>query len=109
MKLRFVILFVLLPLFAQAQRPLVIKGATLVDGSGGPPILNSTVLVVGGRIALIGEGGTLAAPDSAEMVDGKGKTLIPGIINLHGHVGLTKGLAQAQLGVARELLALDVT
>ena len=101
MMFRLAILVLLLPLSGLAQRPLVIKGATLVDGSGGPPILNSTVLVVGGRIALIGEGGTLAAPDSAEMVDGKGKTLIPGIINLHGHVGLTKGLAQAQENYSR--------
>ena len=34
-------------------------------------------------------------------LDGKGKTLIPGIINLHGHVGLTKGLAQAQENYSR--------
>ena len=102
MKLCFAILSLLLPLLAEAQRPLVIKGVTMVDGSGGAPVLNATVLVVGGRIALIGEGGTLVPPESAEIVDGSGKTLVPGIINLHGHVGLTKGLVQAQENYTRE-------
>lgn len=91
----------LLPLIVAAQRPLVIENVTLVDGSGGPPTLNATVLVVNGRIALIGEGGTLQITDDRPIVDGTGKTLVPGIINLHGHVGLTKGLVQAQENYTR--------
>lgn len=91
----------LLPLIAVAQNPLVIKNVTLVDGSGGPPTLDATVLVVNGRIALIGEGGTLQITDGYPIVDGTGKTLVPGIINLHGHVGLTKGLVQAQENYSR--------
>ncbi len=87
---------------ALGQLPLVFRGVTLIDGGGGPPVLNATVLVAGDRIALIGEGGTLVVPDDAQIIDGQGKTLIPGIINLHGHVGLTKGLAQAQENYTRE-------
>lgn len=87
---------ILLPLLAFAQAPLVIKDVTLIDGSGGPPLFNATVVVIGERIALIGEGGTLEVSAGAEVLDGTGKTLIPGIINLHGHVGLTMGLSQAQ-------------
>lgn len=102
MRFRFGILLLVLPLIAVAQRPLVIKNVTLVDGSGGPPTLNATVLVVNGRIALIGEGGTLQMSGDSQVVDGNGKTLIPGIINLHGHVGLTKGLVQAQENYSRE-------
>lgn len=101
MRFRFGILLLVLPLIAVAQRPLVIKNVTLVDGSGGPPTLNATVLVVNGRIALIGEGGTLQISGDPQVVDGNGKTLIPGIINLHGHVGLTKGLVQAQENYSR--------
>ena len=93
--LRLAVLF-LLPVLAVAQGPLVIKNVTLIDGSGGPPLFNATVVVIGERIALIGEGGTLQISAGARIVDGTGKTLIPGIINMHGHVGLTKGLAQAQ-------------
>ena len=97
---RLAVLF-LLPVLAIAQGPLVIKNVTLIDGSGGPPTLNATVVVIGERIALIGEGGTLQISDGAEIIDGQGKTLIPGIINLHGHVGLTKGLVQAQKNYTR--------
>lgn len=102
MRLRFGTLLLLLPLIAAAQRPLVIENVTLVDGSGGPPTLNATLLVVDGRIALIGEGGTLQISGEPQVVDGRGKTLVPGIINLHGHVGLTKGLVQAQENYSRE-------
>ena len=92
----------LLPLIVAAQRPLVIENVTLVDGSGGPPTLNATVIVLGGRIALIGEGGAHQISGDPQVVDGQGKTLVPGIINLHGHVGLTKGLVQAQENYSQE-------
>ena len=92
----------LLPLVVAAQRPLVIENVTLVDGSGGPPTLNATVIVLGGRIAVIGEGGAYQISGDPWVIDGEGKTLIPGIINLHGHVGLTKGLAQSQENYSRE-------
>lgn len=92
----------LLPLIVAAQRPLVIENVTLVDGSGGPPTLNATVIALGGRIALIGEGGAHQISGDPQVVDGQGKTLVPGIINLHGHVGLTKGLVQAQENYSQE-------
>ncbi len=105
---RLLTLVLLLPLLAVAQRPLVIRGVTLIDGSGGPPTLNTTVIVIGGRIVQIGEGGTLMISDRAERIDGKGKTLIPGIINLHGHVGLTKGLVQSQENYTRDNVIADL-
>ena len=102
MRLRLGTLLLLLPLIVAAQRPLVIENVTLVDGSGGPPTLNATVIVLGGRIALIGEGGAHQISGDPQVVDGQGKTLVPGIINLHGHVGLTKGLVQAQENYSQE-------
>ena len=102
MRLRVGILALLLPLVLTAQRPRGIENVTLVDGSGGPPTLNATVLVLGGRIAVIGEGGTYQISGDPRVIDGRGKTLVPGIINLHGYVGLTKGLAQSQEHYSRE-------
>ncbi len=102
MKIRCAALLLLLSLLGWAQRPVVIRHVTLIDGSGGAPLHDASVLVVGGRIVLIGEGGTLQVSEDAEVVDGTGKTLIPGIINLHGHVGLTKGLTQAQQNYTRD-------
>ena len=102
MLLRLGILLLLLPLIVVAQRPLVIENVTLVDGSGGPPTFNATVIVLGERIAVIGEGGTYQISGDPQVIDGQGKTLVPGIINLHGHVGLTKGLVQAQENYSRD-------
>ncbi len=102
MKLRVAVLALVVPLLAMAQGMLVVKNVTLIDGSGGPPTMDASVLVGGGRIILIESGGTLVVSDGTEVVDGEGKTLVPGIINLHGHVGLTKGLVQAQEYYTRE-------
>lgn len=102
MKLRCAWLLLALPFLAGAQGSLAIRNVTLIDGGGGEPLREATVLVANGRIVLIGEGGTLEISEGVEVIDGRGKTLVPGIINLHGHVGLTMGLAQAQEHYTRE-------
>jgi imidazolonepropionase-like amidohydrolase len=63
----------------------VLTHATLIDGSGGPPQRDVTIVMEGGRIREIGAG--LAPPPSALVVDVIGKFVVPGIINAHGHVG----------------------
>jgi imidazolonepropionase-like amidohydrolase len=63
----------------------VLTHATLIDGSGGPPQRDVTIVMEEGRIREIGSG--LAAPPSASVVDLTGKFVVPGIINAHGHVG----------------------
>jgi imidazolonepropionase-like amidohydrolase len=63
----------------------VLTHATLIDGSGGPPQRDVTIVMEEGRIREIGSG--LAAPPSASVVDLIGKFVVPGIINAHGHVG----------------------
>jgi imidazolonepropionase-like amidohydrolase len=63
----------------------VLTHATLIDGSGGPPQRDVTIVMADGRIREIGSG--LAAPPSASVVDLTGKFIVPGIINAHGHVG----------------------
>ena len=45
------------------------------------------VLVESGRISAIGAPGTLSMPDDGERVDGSGKTLLPGLIDCHVHLG----------------------
>lgn len=102
MRFRLTALLLFATALGLAQGTLAIRGVTLIDGSGGPPTLNATVVVAGDRIVLIGEGGTLQVSDDATVVDGRGKTLIPGMINLHGHVGMTTGLVQAQKNYTRE-------
>ncbi|MCZ4341113.1 amidohydrolase [Sphingomonadaceae bacterium G21617-S1] len=65
--------------------PTAIVGATVFDGEGGR-IDNGTVLIAEGKIVAIG-GADLAVPSGATVVDGKGKWVTPGIIDVHSHLG----------------------
>ena len=67
-------------------------GATIIDGAGGEPIADGVLLVRDGRIEAVGSAGDVAVPAGAERVDLTGRTLLPGLINAHGHVGDTLGL-----------------
>ncbi|MEZ4972899.1 MAG: amidohydrolase family protein [Cyclobacteriaceae bacterium] len=71
---------------------LVIKGATLIDGTGAPATSNTTIVIQGGTIQSIGDFNSLEIPDGATVVDASGKFVMPGLINAHGHIGGTNGL-----------------
>ena len=79
-------------LAGKASNAAAFVGATIIDGSGADPIENGVLVVRNGRIVAVGDGNTTEVPDGAERVDVSGKTIIPGIIVTHGHVGQTKGL-----------------
>jgi len=61
-------------------------GATLVDGTGAPPITDSVVLVRGKRIVYSGPKPSAQVPTSARIVDLHGKWLLPGLIDMHVHL-----------------------
>jgi imidazolonepropionase-like amidohydrolase len=65
--------------------PTAIVGATIFDGEGGR-IDNGTVLLANGKVAAIGGPG-LALPEGVTVIDGKGKWVTPGIIDVHSHLG----------------------
>ncbi len=94
-------LLFLLALIGGAQGPIIIEHATLIDGSGGAPLQDAALVIDDGRIDSIGPTGQVKPPAGATVIDATGKTVVPGIINLHGHVGLTKGLTQAQAHYTR--------
>ncbi len=58
---------------------------TLPDGSGF--LEDQAVLTRDGKIVEIGEAGSLSAPDGARTIDGRGKTLVPGLWDAHMHIG----------------------
>lgn len=62
-----------------------IAGATVIDGTGGPPIAEATVVVRDGRVAAIGPRATVTVPTGARVIDGSGKTIIPGLWDMHAH------------------------
>jgi imidazolonepropionase-like amidohydrolase len=58
----------------------------VIDGTGKAPLRDSSVIISGERIQEIGPSARIKAPSGAQVVDLTGKTVMPGIINLHGHV-----------------------
>ena len=64
--------------------PKAFTGARIIDGTGKPAIEKGTMVVRNGRIEAIGT--SVKIPAGAERIDVAGKTVIPGLINAHGHV-----------------------
>jgi imidazolonepropionase-like amidohydrolase len=64
---------------------LAIVGATLVDGTGRAAIADATVVVDRGRIAAAGPSSSVKVPANAQVVDARGKTLLPGLWDMHAH------------------------
>ncbi|PYV12878.1 MAG: amidohydrolase [Acidobacteria bacterium] len=104
--LLFLLVAVVLPLAGapQGQAPPVIAivGARIWDGTGRAAVADGVVVVRGGRIEAIGPRAAVAFPKGAVTIDARGKTLIPGLINAHGHVGMTRGLKQDKANYGRE-------
>jgi len=78
---------------AQAQGTSAKPVIALVDGTvvaidGGAPRENAVVLIEGERITQVGAAGTVTVPPGAKVISMKGKWLVPGLMNLHVHLGL---------------------
>lgn len=65
--------------------PVAIRGAKLIPVSG-PEIENGVLVVHRGKITAIGGSGT-AIPRNARIIDGRGKVVMPGLVDTHSHVG----------------------
>jgi imidazolonepropionase-like amidohydrolase len=75
----------------QAQAPaggsVALTGARVINGTGGAPIEGATILIANGRIDAVGPASSVRIPAGATRVDLAGKTVMPGIVNAHGHLG----------------------
>jgi imidazolonepropionase-like amidohydrolase len=81
-----------------------LRGARVIDGRGGAPIDNATILIRGGRIVAIGSSSGTPVPNGAEVVNYTGKTIIPGLISGHSHVGIFVGLKAAPENYNRDAI-----
>ena len=72
---------------ASQERALVLRGATVIDGTERPPMGNTTVVIERGWITAIG-GADLRYPKGARVVDLSGRFLLPGFIEMHGHLAI---------------------
>jgi imidazolonepropionase-like amidohydrolase len=82
----------------------VLQNFTLIDGKGGAPVPNAAMVIDNGRIKYAGPKSGLKAPAGAETIDLTGKFVMPGITNLHGHLGNTIDLVQDPKNFTRENL-----
>ncbi|MGZ9257646.1 MAG: amidohydrolase family protein, partial [Candidatus Binatia bacterium] len=80
----FVLLFTNQSVSAQT-RPVAVVGGMLIDGTGRPPVEDAVVVFSGGRIQEVGKRGEVTIPRGAQVIDGKGRTILPGLIDGHCH------------------------
>jgi imidazolonepropionase-like amidohydrolase len=64
---------------------IAVVGATVVEGTGAPPLRDAIVVVRGERIVDVGPRSRVALPKGLRIVDGRGRWLIPGLVDAHVH------------------------
>ena len=82
--------------------PTLYEGARLIIGDGRPPIARAAFIVDGGRFTAVGQSGEVRLPSGGTRVDLTGKTVMPALVNLHGHVGFQRGTTYAAENYTRE-------
>ena len=78
------------------------EGATLITGDGGPPLGGGVLVVDQGVITDVGLAANVTIPEGATVVDLTGKTVMPTLVDLHGHVGFVDGLSFDSANYTRE-------
>ena len=71
---------------------IAISGATVIDGTGGMPIINGSVIVTDGLISAVGKAADIKIPANAQVINARGLTLLPGFIDSHFHLDGVAGL-----------------
>lgn len=75
----------------EQARPMLIEHATVLDGTGAPAAKATSVLIEDGRIKAVAPAAEVQPPAGAQVIDARGKWLIPGLIDMHVHVMLSGG------------------
>ena len=82
-----------------APHGIVFAHVNLFDAQSAEILANRSVVVVGNRIRVVGPSDRVIAPAGAELIDATGKTLLPGLWDMHAHVGDNDGLLNLAAGV----------
>lgn len=89
---------------AQGRSPfLVIRGGTLIDGTGAEPVKDSVIVIQGDRIE--GIGAKAEIPSGAREIDAKGKFIVPGFLDARVRIGPTPAnrLSRAEISIGQRL------
>lgn len=73
--------------FVNVDSPVVaLDHVRVIDGTGAPAKLNQTILISGGKIAAIGDTGSVKVPDDAKHIDFTNFSALPGLVGMHDHL-----------------------
>ena len=103
-----VILLIIISVFtncAEDDQMLILEGVTIIDGTGNPPMLSSSIAIKDGKIIYIGEKGKFKYPDDATLLTLENRYVIPGLIEMHAHMYDAK----YQEEVLKTMLAFGIT
>ncbi|HET9837018.1 MAG TPA: amidohydrolase family protein [Candidatus Angelobacter sp.] len=79
--------------------PLAVVHANLFDSESARILPNRTIVITGNRITAVGADGAVNLPAGAQIIDARGKTLLPGLWDMHVHLSPNDGLLHMAAGV----------
>lgn len=92
---------------AQEPKPTAIIHARLIDGKGGAPVEDATIVLEGKRITYAGPAAGAHVPAGAQVMDASGKSVMPGLSHMHVHLqGAWDGISVDLLGYQRYMNAM---
>ena len=94
---------------AAAVGVVVLRGGRVITMRGDEIVADADVVVQGERIIAVGATGRVAIPANARIIDVRGKTIVPGFIDLHAHLGVSQELLQPEWTGGFANLAYGVT
>lgn len=78
--------------YVKVDAPVVaLRHARVIDGTGSAVRDNQTVIIRDGKIQSVGDDASASLPSEAKLLDVRGRTVIPGLIDMHGHMFYTAG------------------
>jgi imidazolonepropionase-like amidohydrolase len=83
----------------QQEAAIVIEGGTLIDGNGGTPLQDASVVIQGNRITRVGRRGQVQRPAGAREINAEGKYILPGLIDAKSNYASIYGEAYIVWGV----------
>jgi imidazolonepropionase-like amidohydrolase len=87
---------------------IVLRGFRLIDGSGGPPVEDAFLEIQGEHVRDVGPADRASARPSVRVIDLGGKTIAPGLVSDHSHLGVTDGTSasvgnETRMNILRQL------
>jgi imidazolonepropionase-like amidohydrolase len=73
--------------FVKEDAPVIaLTHVHIIDGTGGAPRTDQTLVIAGGKIAALGDAASTKTPEGAKVLDLSGRTIIPGLVGMHDHM-----------------------